>query len=296
MVIRKGRQRAAFTLVELLVVIAIIGVLVALLLPAVQAAREAARRMQCQNNLKQIAIGVHNHHDVYLFLPHAGSDGPNKDCCNASDRRGWSWAYQLLPFIEQSNLHQQTDDAVVANTPVKTYYCPTRRAPGRYKPTSSAKNDYCANGGDAGGNIGREAPFIRQWETVGSSVPLTTPINQFRRLADLIDGTSQVALVGEKQLHPTSWGYSGGDNEPWNNAGWDQCILRYGNEVPQPDMLDSPSSKPTFWSNRFGSSHPGGLNVARADGSVMHVPFNVDAVLWKNFCMIRDGNPLADPF
>ncbi|WP_425617676.1 DUF1559 domain-containing protein [Anatilimnocola sp. NA78] len=291
-----SRSRAAFTLVELLVVIAIIGVLVALLLPAVQAAREAARRMQCQNNLKQIALAVHNHHDTYLFLPHAGSDGPNKDCCNADDRRGWSWAYQILPFIEQANLHQQTSDAVVANTPVKGYYCPTRRAPARYKPTAAAKNDYCGNGGDIPDNHGKEGAFIRQWETISPTTPLATAINQQRRLADILDGTSQTALIGEKQVHPTTWGSAGGDNEPWSNAGWDQCIVRFGNEVPQPDLLHPDSTKPAFWSNRFGSSHPGGVNMARADGSVMNIAFNVDAAMWKNFCTIRDGNVLGSPF
>src|SRR6476620_3760752 len=93
-------RRAAFTLVELLVVIAIIGVLVALLLPAVQMAREAGRRSQCQNNLKQIGLAVHNHHDTYHYIPYAGSDGPTQTCCNATERAGWSWAYQITPFVE----------------------------------------------------------------------------------------------------------------------------------------------------------------------------------------------------
>src|SRR4051794_38337354 len=116
--------RRAFTLVELLVVIAIIGVLVALLLPAVQAAREAARRMQCQNHLKQIAIAVHNFGDTYGSLPHSRRD----------DR--YTWAVEILPFIEQKNLFDQWDvtkryyvqsNAARLGT-VPAYFCPTRRS------------------------------------------------------------------------------------------------------------------------------------------------------------------------
>src|SRR5687768_1756231 len=100
------RFRAGFTLVELLVVIAIIGVLVALLLPAVQAAREAARRMSCGNNLKQLALGVHNYHDTCNVFPYEMYRNP-----------GWGWGAFLLPYIEQQNLHQALNPGTPAALP-----------------------------------------------------------------------------------------------------------------------------------------------------------------------------------
>ncbi len=133
-------NRRAFTLVELLVVIAIIGVLVALLLPAVQAAREAARRSQCSNNLKQIGIAVHNHHDVFKVLPSAGYEWTQlptfKNGVPAiAPEQDSGWPFQILPYLEQGNLHQggsaTTDVAkavFVTGQTVKTYFCPSRHA------------------------------------------------------------------------------------------------------------------------------------------------------------------------
>src|SRR6188474_2229539 len=117
-------NRPGFTLVELLVVIAIIGVLVALLLPAVQAAREAARRSQCQNHLKQLGLGIHNFEDVYKSLPHSRYDAR------------YTWAVELLPFIEQRALFEQWDltknyysqKDVARLTTVPIYFCPSRRS------------------------------------------------------------------------------------------------------------------------------------------------------------------------
>jgi len=162
----------AFTLVELLVVIAIIGILVALLLPAIQAAREAARRAQCQNNLKQMGLGFQNHLSTYGFFP-TGGWGHNfvgdPDRGAGKDQPG-GWIYNILPFIEQQAIHdigvgpplsQKPDAAAnLITRPIATFNCPSRRGPTAFRacceprnvlpnpnPAEQAKSDYAANFG-----------------------------------------------------------------------------------------------------------------------------------------------------
>jgi prepilin-type N-terminal cleavage/methylation domain-containing protein len=129
-------MRRAFTLVELLVVIAIIGVLVALLLPAIQAAREAARRSQCKNNLKNIGLSVLNYESAYREFPTGGATYGDRIECYAENGKAWvgkkqglSWAYQILPYLEQGALHDNGNTDLVQSTPVTLYNCPSRRGP-----------------------------------------------------------------------------------------------------------------------------------------------------------------------
>ncbi len=184
---RKGSRRSTgFTLVELLVVIAIIGILVALLLPAVQAAREAARRNQCKNNLKQLALGCMLHSDTQKYLPSGGwrdSYGPDPNRGFGGKQPG-SWFYNILPYIEEQSLHDlgrgQTFDGQTGSTayttamlqllqtPVSIFNCPTRRSVKLYPRLTSAgatppwlpatyvnvKADYAANAGDAQNSAG----------------------------------------------------------------------------------------------------------------------------------------------
>src|SRR5688500_123866 len=141
---RSTGTRAAFTLVELLVVIAIIGVLVALLLPAVQAAREAARRTQCINNLKQIGLAAHNSHDAYKVFPSGGWGWHwvGDSDLGVGEKQPGGWTYNLLPYLEQTNVHalgkdnspgtitaaQKAGAFKATQTPIAEYLCPSRRS------------------------------------------------------------------------------------------------------------------------------------------------------------------------
>ncbi len=155
-------RRSAFTLVELLVVVAIIGILLALLLPAVQYARETARRMTCANNLRQLAIGVHLHQDTFKLLPHAGHHWRTAPIYEngmplTKERQLAGWGFQILPYIEQLDLHlghgksSDLDKSVQAvSTAVPTFYCPTRRIANpnppvviNYGPSGWNGNQYC---------------------------------------------------------------------------------------------------------------------------------------------------------
>lgn len=343
--------RNAFTLVELLVVIAIIGILVGLLLPAVQAAREAARRMQCGNNMKQIGLAFLNHESAYQFLPKGPYDGDpslsgmvynepagayesGTTCCNAAHPNGWSHWFKILPYIEASNVYNLArfdlppihsgrpanyngeDD--VARALIPSYYCPSRRAPEGYGAALLGRCDYAGCAGFYQGEVHENwgdipaAPLgmaprrnERTPENFGNTGGRKGAIcwsgqGAKRRMADFTDGTSNSISTAEKHLPRTRFGSDGGDNERWNNAGWDECVVRYhfppksdlDKSVPATGTLGNFNGTGTVWRRYFGSSHTGGLNAAYGDGSVHFAPFTVDPLVWMNLCVIDDGNPV----
>ena len=317
-------RRNGFTLVELLVVIAIIGVLVALLLPAVQAARESARRMQCANHLKQIGLGAHNHHDTMGYFPTAGQTGYYQSGTSPRTMSGstplvgsgqqWGFLYQLLPFIEQKNTWEQPNDDIVRQTPIKVYFCPSRRAKPVVRPLPfGALNDYVGNAG-AGYNF--DASFKHPtWNPVNATyatrgghgviaalLPKTTnPTLNPMRMAEITDGTSNTMLAGEKALSTNRYlGGAGNDNFGYwsgmdsDNSGGVYRTVSPASPPPYKLQTDTQWEPSTYnFSGNFsmwGSAHPGGLNVVLCDGSVRNIRYTIDVMnVLIPLCVRDDG-------
>jgi prepilin-type N-terminal cleavage/methylation domain-containing protein/prepilin-type processing-associated H-X9-DG protein len=292
-----------FTLVELLVVIAIIGILVSLLLPAVQSAREAGRRMQCQNNLKQIALGCLNHEAAQRTFPSSGwtfswVGDPDR---GFKRRQPGGWIYSILPFIEELAVHdlgkgkpnsaagKYADAARMIATPIAALNCPTRREAKAYKNYYSelchnanatsvqARADYAINGGtNIGWNWDANPATLADGDT-NYSWPKASQFTgiSFQRseieLAQVRDGTSHTYLAGEKYIMPDYYenGTDLGDNDSMY-MGYDVDIVRWtynDTSVSVPGNLPLPP-----WSD-----HPGltGAGYWTAFGSAHAGAFNM---------------------
>jgi type II secretory pathway pseudopilin PulG len=292
-----------------LVVIAIIAILVTLLLPAVQSAREAARRTQCINHLKQLALAFHTHHSAHEFFPSAG--GPDWTWhmtiqdgrpAIAPEQHG-GWGYQILPYIEEQtvweggNARTDIDRSIVAiSTPHEFMFCPTRRSPEvvvagdwRTNPRNSgktfghAKNDYVAGVHDESLQFA-DRSVISKPNGVGV-VTRMVPTS----VAKVTDGTSKTLLLGEKRMNVQLLGQlQANDNEGYT-CGWNHDILRFVNRAPMPDFKHATDPG----DDRFGSSHTGGMNIALADAAVRFLAYDVDLDIFKRLGHRADGLPMT---
>lgn len=306
-------RRYAFTLIELLVVIAIIAVLIGLLVPAVQKVRESANRMTCGSNLKQLGLAVIQHHDIYGLLPDGGERYWTVRVWNngspaTAGKQSWGVFYQILPYIEQENLHKSTNDADVMKTVVKTYLCPSRTNPrsalGLMDQLPRTMGDYAGNGGtDVTGFIwgmlgnGKDGVIVRRPDNTNQRISNI-------RLSSISDGTSNTLLIGEHSFNRTSTTASAlhrpDDDAGWIE-GWGWDTTRWGRYQPIADYsdssastlatLDSLNSQDQAVINRvgaFGSAHTSGFNGVLADGSVRNIAYNVKLTAFQAFCT-RDG-------
>lgn len=286
----RNTSRRGFTLIELLVVIAIIGVLIALLLPAVQSAREAARDIQCRNNLKQFGLAFQNHHDQFNFYPSGGWDMNSLPTFQSgipmvggNQRAGWG--FQILPFVEGGNAWNggnATTDQTRAEAAIafahSAYFCPSRRAP---QTISSAIPGY-----DNGATLTHAL-----CDYAGANLDQTGIIRQYTptRIAQITDGTSQTMLIGEKQLNTRFLGEAQWDDDIGYTAGWDVDTLCYSSLPPQADYSASTSTH----ESRFGSSHYGHFNAAFADGSVHSIKYSINQTVFWLLGSNSDGQVIS---
>jgi len=314
---RLRSRRNGFTLIELLVVIAIIAVLIALLLPAVQQAREAARRTQCKNNLKQLGLAIHNYHDTFLCIPLADVNGTvNPVSAHA----------RLLPYCEQVNLYNQINFNVGYDDPsnsvprykeLQIFRCPSD--PNRLPASVGGRNNYYWNAGTvvvmyASGSVGMPAPNGIIYH------------NNLYRFSDVIDGLSNTAAMSEKLVgdgsnaistpkvdtyapgtHPTTADEATADcnavntadlsKQGYSNVGapWLQqyhSTNQYNHVLP-PNGL-SCMFPPGRIATTANSQHTGGVHLLLCDGSVKFVSENLSIQTWRSLGTINGGEVVGD--
>lgn len=282
-------RHKAFTLVELLVVIAIIGILIALLLPAVQAAREAARRMSCTNNMKQIGLGLHMYHDTFKKLP-AGWRGfdPSDGSPVAWGVPGWAWSASVLPYMEQTAIYKNlihfdeavgdpaNDDVRVAE--IKTFRCPSDIGDATFQleggnpsvgtpvtfPIEIATGNYIGAFGTVEFHYVCNPSASEYNGCVGNG---TFMLNQQFRFADFSDGLSNTLIVGERSSKhaPSTW--------VGVVTGAQHSVARVAGVASYPPNSEG---TPAEYSHSFSSLHPAGTNFLLGDGAVRLIAETID--------------------
>lgn len=301
MTFQKTGVRRGFTLIELLVVIAIIAILIALLLPAVQQAREAARRTQCKNNLKQLGLALHNYHDVHLIFPAASYQ--MAQYLNDEDA-SYGWATMLLPFIDQAPLFHLLDpgspenlsDAVGAGgakldamqKPFPAFRCPSDTAPDlndihKISDGTTARNTTLATSNYVGSNNTARVTTRNAAGLFVSSASTNANTITKRRIRDVTDGTSNTIAIGERAYilagsnmgASVVFGHNGSVGTTGGGANNNHFVIGLGGIRTHMNDNTSYGNHVHSW-NTFSSVHTGGAQFLMCDGAVRFISENVD--------------------
>ena len=291
------KSRAAFTLIELLVVIAIIAILIALLLPAVQQAREAARRMSCRNNLKQIALAVHNYESAYSVLP------PRRILTKGNSR---GWGPSILPYLDQASLQNlyrfdrdfyAPENAAVIRMPLSVFMCPSAPGPRMVTVIQGGVTSEGIAGDYFGPNSFSSTKYGVTSLSGNNQITALDDLPRVRRFGDFTDGTSNSMLVTEQAGRADF--YIRGQKQP-TNAGLSQATS-WGSwpsyqvfqvQVFGIDGITKDGGGCSINCNNsqgIYSFHPGGANAAFSDGSVRTLSESMDANLLFAFVTINGG-------
>ena len=307
MKVRTKRSRG-FTLIELLVVIAIIAILIALLLPAVQQAREAARRTQCKNNMKQLGLALHNYHDVYTTFPSGWVAVEPGVGPNAHDGlNGAGWGTMVLPYLDQAPLYNQFDADLAIENPANfsfidnvlpAWQCPSDPKPDKWEILEEATGmpfsppvilpaaNYIGSFGteelDGCENAPGTAPVAASGQCEGDGVLYH---NSKVRIRDITDGTTNTFIVGERRTDEQMGWYS---TWPGMVAGGEEAfqrILGSSDHVP---------NDPAAHLDDFSSRHEGGAQFVLGDGSVRFISENIDHGLYQSLATIQGGEVVGE--